>query len=237
MDRGSGYHAVEERPNKEQAMVDAFAAGFAEGCLRAAYDRGIVYYTLGAIRFTDLISLYNICGRRITAARSFELCERVYPEAKAAAEQLKQTQLVGFDLDVLYGDIYDCDLRLIPRDNHALVLFLDLTEVLHPRDEQFFREWVGGRSLVPGDVVYITSCIHPWVTAREKFRRLVGPILERSGVSTDQGGPLNYVPALINHFASRWGHNNYSATTFHHFFERVYRNTRFHMALNGFVLR
>ena len=237
MDSPSNYHAMEARPNKEQAILDAFAAGFADRCLRAAHDRGFVYYTLGGIRFSDLICLYNICGSQVLAARSFENQGRVYPHAKAAADQLKATYLPGFDLEVLPGDIYDCDLRLVPREGRAVVVFLDLTEMLLPGDEVYFREWILGGSLLPGDIVYLTSCVHPWLTSRKRFQKVMGPILQRQGVETSGEGAVNYVPALIKDFVSRWRYRAYTTVTIDHFFERTYQDSKFSMALNGFVLR
>lgn len=237
MDSLSPYHAREERPNKELAILDGFTAGFADGCLRTAHDRGFVYYTLGGIRFTDLISLYNISGQQMLAARSFENLEKVVPEAQAAADQLKANYLAGFNLEVVPGDIYDCGFRLVAREGRAVVVFLDLTEMLLPDDEGYFREWVLGGSLVPGDVIYITSCVHPWLTTRKGFQRTIGPILQRQGVEPGAEAVVNYVPALIKDFAARWHYRALTKTTFDHFYGRVYKDSKFSMAINGFALR
>lgn len=237
MTNTSNYHAVDARPNKEQAILDAFTAGFTDGCLRVAHDRGFIYYTLGGIRFTDLISLYNICGTQLRAARSFENLDTVYPAAKAAAEDLKTNHLPGLDLELLPRDIYDSDLRLVPRGGQAVVVFLDLTEMLLPADEQYFREWILGGSLVPGDIIYVTSCVHPWLTTRKSFQKVIGPVLQRQGVDTSGEAVVNYVPALIKDFISRWRYRSYTNLTFHHFFERTYQDSKFSMALNGFALQ
>jgi len=68
----STFHRQIDRPNKVKAIVDAIVEGLKAGCYTGPFENGIVYHTLGGIRFNDRKDLYNVFGERLKHAVSYE---------------------------------------------------------------------------------------------------------------------------------------------------------------------
>jgi hypothetical protein len=190
----------------------------------------------------DVKLFYNVFGDRIEAACSYEEDPKVFPRAKAAAKKLCASGQIGkVPLQVLPGDIFDSDLRVVPRDGRTVVLFLDTYEVLTLDHQAPFERWVLAHSLRPGDLVYVTTSLPPWSFLRTQFQTEVAPILRTYGASDAQLQDKeylkqHYVPVLLQYFCETWQYRRLSSHGFRHFFGLIYRDTKIPMAMNGFIV-
>jgi hypothetical protein len=235
------FHDTERRPNKLKGISRAILAAIEDGNA-ALCDRGLIYYTLGGVRFRDLKLFYNVFGDRIEAAYSYEEDPKVLPRARKAAKKLCASCQIGkVRLEVVPGDIFVSDLRVTPRKGRTVVLFLDTYEFLTMDHQAPFERWVIAHSLQPGDVVYVTTSLPPWEFLRTQFQTEVAPILRTYGSTEAQLEDKDYlkghyIPILLQYFSEKWQHRRLSSRGFRHFFGLIYRDTRIPMALNGFVV-
>jgi hypothetical protein len=235
------FHDTEHRPNKLKGISCAIVAGIdhSDGSL---CDRGIVYYTLGGLRFRDIKLFYNVFGNRIEAAYSFEDDPKVLPKARKAAKQLRASGQIGkIPLEVLSGDIFDSDLKVVSREGRTVVLFLDTYEFLTLDHQGPFERWIIAHSLQAGDLVFVTTSLPPWEFLRTEFQAGVGPVLRNYGVTQQQMEDKeylkeHYIRLLLRYFSEKWQHYRLSSRGFRHFYGQIYRDTRIPMALNGFII-
>src|SRR5262245_25151239 len=150
----SPFHRRIDRPNKVKAIVDAIADGLTVGCFNGAFENGIVYHTLGGIRFSDVKIFYNVFGDQIKHTVSYEHGPSDFARAEKELEKLQGAKVFGdMRLEVRPENILEADLRHAPRDGMGLVLFLDLTEVFDMDHRTAIKRWIFGNSLVPGDLI------------------------------------------------------------------------------------
>jgi hypothetical protein len=166
----------------------------------------------------------------------------VLPRARKAAKKLCASGQIGkVPLEVLPGDIFDSDLRVVPRDGRTVILFLDTYEFLTLDHQAPFERWVLAHSLRPGDLVYVTTSLPPWEFLRTQFQMEVAPILRTYGASDAQLQDKEYlkeqyIPVLLQYFCEKWQHRRLSSRGFRHFYGLTYRDTKIPMALNGFIV-
>ncbi len=235
------FHDTERRPNKVKGISCAIVAGIdhSDGSL---CDRGIIYYTLGGVRFRDVKLFYNVFGDRIEVAYSYEEDPKILPKAKKAAKKLCGSgQIDAIPLEVLPGNIFDSDLKVAPRNGRTVVLFLDTYEFLTLDHQAPFERWVLSHSLQSGDLVFVTTSLPPWEFLRTEFQREVSPILRTYGATAAQLEDKeylkeHYIPVLLQYFSETWRHRRLSSRAFRHFFGLVYKDTKIPMALNGFIV-
>lgn len=236
----SPFHRTIERPNKVRAIVDAISEGFQAGCFKGPIEKGIVYHTLGGIKFNDVKIFYNVFGDTLKHALSYEYGPNEFQRAEREAKKLQTSGLLGgVTLKVLQENILESDLRHVPRDGMGVVLFLDLTEVFGIDHQAAIKRWIFGHSLVPGDVIYVTSSLPPWELIRNGFRAGIEPILKGYGATATQLAnkqywKVEYIPVLFDHFAERWRCHGHSRRGFRHFYGSLYRDSQIEMAINGF---
>jgi hypothetical protein len=236
----TGYDHAASRPRKLEAISHCIDAGFEISALGGLYEKGVVYYTLGGETFNDVRMFYNVFGEKIHAAISYENLN--YQACKAAGNALQDSGAINdLRLHVLNGDILSASLKYQPRDTLGLILFLDLTQFLSFGHQEYFQRWAVDKSVVPGDVLLITSSLPPWELVRQTFVERLAPVLRDMGASERQIESKeywkeSYVRCLIKYFADDWAYQQISGTSFRHFFTRLYRDTRIEMVLNGFVV-
>jgi hypothetical protein len=236
----TGYKHDTSRPNKLQAISDSIDVGFGVSVLGGLHKRGVGYYTLGGETFNDLRIFYNVFGERLRFAVSYE--NKHYAKCKTAGSLLQESgALSSLPLHVLSGDILASDLRYCRRDDVGLIIFLDLTQFISFAHREYFERWIVARALQPGDVIYVTSSLPPWELVRDTFVAKLTPVLRDMGASNGQLQDRafwkhSYVKCLLQYFADGWRYQQLSRLGFRHFFERLYRDTRIEMAMNGFVV-
>ncbi len=237
----TGYDHAASRPRKLEAISHCIDAGFDKSVLGGLYDKGVAYYTLGGETFNDVRMFYNVFGNRIHFAVSYENLS--YHKCKTAGDALQLSGAINeLHLHVLNGDILTASLKYLPRDKLGLVLFLDLTQFLSFGHQEYFQRWAVEKSVVPGDVLLITSSLPPWELVRKTFVERLAPVLRDMGASEQQIESKefwkeSYVRCLLTYFADDWAYRQISGTSFRHFFTRLYRDTKIEMVLNGFVVR